>query len=191
MNLANKLANKAPERQHHWQALEAVARDGEGLLLGLFSKNCGFCLYSLFRRGITDRRPFLRRLSHRRSLFRWRLDGRFFRIVRRFSSWRLSDFLHGKSILTCSYAFSLDSKGSKSTFYFILLHSSVIYQICSDLRQVDLKYRSPASPVNWCVTPEGQKLTPKESSIRAYRNVCKVFLHSPCSNDRRRILARS
>lgn len=96
MNLANKLANKAPERQHHWQALEAVARDGEGLPLGLFSKNCGFCLYSLFRRGITDRRPFLRRLSHRRSLFRWRLDGRFFRIVRRFSSWRLSDFLHGK-----------------------------------------------------------------------------------------------
>jgi hypothetical protein len=36
-----------------------------------------------------------------------------------------------------------------------------------------------------------QQLTPKESSIRAYRNVCKVFLHSPCSNDRRRILARS
>ena len=34
-------------------------------------------------------------------------------------------------------------------------------------------------------------LTPKESSIRAYRNVCKVFLRSPCSNDQRRILARS
>jgi hypothetical protein len=35
------------------------------------------------------------------------------------------------------------------------------------------------------------KLTPKKSSIRAYRNVCKVSLRSPCSNDRRRILARS
>ena len=53
LNLANKLANKAPERQHPFG--RSLRRCPGRLLHGFFSENCGFCLYSLFRRGITDR----------------------------------------------------------------------------------------------------------------------------------------
>ena len=94
LNLANKLANKAPERQHPFgRSLKAVARDAYCTVS--FQKTAAFA-FILFFGGGSPTGAFLRRLSHRRSLFRWRLDGRFFRIVRRFSSWRLNDFLHGK-----------------------------------------------------------------------------------------------
>ena len=42
MNLANKLANKAPERQHPRQVLPAVARDGEAHCSMSFQKPAAF-----------------------------------------------------------------------------------------------------------------------------------------------------
>jgi hypothetical protein len=58
-----------------------------------------------------------------------------------------------ESILTCSYAFSLDSKGSKSTFYYSLAQQRGI----SDLFRFEAN-RSEISlssvTGDWCVTPE-------------------------------------
>ncbi len=134
MNLANKLANKAPERQHPRQVLPAVARDGEAYCSMSFQKPAAFA-FILFFGGGSPTGVFFSGGSRIGGLFSdGGLTGGFFGSFGGSLLWRLNDFLHGKYT---------------------------------------------------------NALTPKESSIRAYRNVCKVFLHSPCSNDRRRILARS
>ena len=133
MNLANKLANKAPERQHPRQVLPAVARDGEAHCSMSFQKPAAFAFILFLGEGSPT--------------------GVFFsggRIGGLFSDGGLTGGFFG------SFGGSL--LGDLATFFM----ESIL-----------------------------MPLTPKESSIRAYRNVCKVFLHSPCSNDRRRILARS
>ena len=51
MNLANKLANKAPERQHPRQVLPAVARDGEAYCSMSFQKPAAFAFILFFGGG--------------------------------------------------------------------------------------------------------------------------------------------
>jgi len=51
LNLANKLANKAPERQHHWQAFEAVARKERAYCSVCFQKTAAFAFILFFGGG--------------------------------------------------------------------------------------------------------------------------------------------
>ena len=123
MNLANKLANKAPERQHPRQVLPAVARDGEAYCSMSFQKPAAFA-FILFFGGGSPTGVFFSGGSRIGGLFSdGGLTGGFFGSFGGSLLGDLTTFFM-ESILTCSYPFSLDSKGSKSTFYFILLHSS-------------------------------------------------------------------
>ena len=182
MNLANKLANKAPERQHHWQAFEAVARKERAYCSVCFQKTAAFAFILFFGGG-----------SPTGDLFSGgsRIGGLF------------SD---GGSTGGFFGSFGGSLLGDLATFFMesILLRSSLVSRHTTSNGE---SWKAPASEPKGCVqawtaevTPIkvyllfyslAQQLTPKKSSIRAYRNVCKVSLRSPCSNDRRRILARS